>query len=555
MIEFELNRINQTIIKVIGVGGGGSNAVNHMFRQGINGVEFLVCNTDSQALQISPVPRKIQLGPSLTQGRGAGSIPEVGKQAAIENIDELKNALKENTKMVFITAGMGGGTGTGAAPIIAGVAREMGILTVGIVTMPFSFEGKKRRLHAESGIEEMKKNVDALLVIRNDKLREIHGNLFLTTAFGHADDVLTVAAKSIAEIITVTMQVNVDFADIETVMKDSGVAIMGSATAEGENRALRAAEQAIDSPLLNDNHIEGARYILLNITSGAKEVTMDEVGEINDYIQEQAGQTADIIMGIGTDASLGDKLGVTIIATGFKTFEQLVSEDRKPERIVHVLSNDKPAPVENKPVVINVKKNDMGEMHIKNEAHEGIAWNPLEPVMIIKEEVKVEKEVIELKEEKKEDFQLNDGESFIIYNLNEEEPKVVELELPLDLDPPSTIQPVKMLEAIDLFDEPAGPIQSYELNGSKSLPTPEDELFRRSRERIMRLKENSYKMNTPSGIAELESQPAYKRRNVVLNNVPPSSESNVSRFTLTTDDTEKKTELRTNNPFLHDRVD
>ena len=555
MIEFELNKIIPTIIKVIGVGGGGSNAVNHMFRQGINGVEFLVCNTDAQALEISPVPRKIQLGPGLTQGRGAGSIPEVGKQAAIENIDELKNALKENTKMVFITAGMGGGTGTGAAPIIAGVAKEMGILTVGIVSMPFSFEGKKRRLHAESGIEEMKKNVDALLVIRNDKLREIHGNLFLTTAFGHADDVLTVAAKSIAEIINVTMQVNVDFADVETVMKDSGVAIMGSATAEGENRAIRAAESAIDSPLLNDNHIEGARYILLNITSGAKEVTMDEVGEINDYIQEQAGQTADIIMGIGKDDTLGDKLSVTIIATGFKTSEQLVNKDRKPERIVHVLSNDKQSPVTSHPISVNDQKNEMGEMQDKNAESAGIVLDPLEPVLIIKEEVKVEKEMIELKEEKMDDSKLNNGESFIIYNLEEEEPKIVELELPLDLDPPSSKSPLKMQEPIDMFDEPAAQLYSFELSENQSLPTAEDELFRRSRERIMRLKENSYKMNTPSGIAELENQPAYKRRNVVLNNVPPSSESNVSRFTLTTDETEKKTELRTNNPFLHDRVD
>ena len=555
MIEFELNKIIPTIIKVIGVGGGGSNAINHMFRQGINGVEFLVCNTDAQALEISPVPRKIQLGPGLTQGRGAGSIPEVGKQAAIENIDELKSALKENTKMVFITAGMGGGTGTGAAPIIAGVAKEMGILTVGIVSMPFSFEGKKRRLHAESGIEEMKKNVDALLVIRNDKLREIHGNLFLTTAFGHADDVLTVAAKSIAEIINVTMQVNVDFADVETVMKDSGVAIMGSATAEGENRAIRAAESAIDSPLLNDNHIEGARYILLNITSGAKEVTMDEVGEINDYIQEQAGQTADIIMGIGKDDTLGDKLSVTIIATGFKTSEQLVNKDRKPERIVHVLSNDKQSPVTSHPISVSDQKNEMGEMQVKNAESEGIVLDPLEPVLIIKEEVKVEKEMIELKEEKKDDSKLNNGESFIIYNLEEEEPKIVELELPLDLDPPSSKSSLKMQEPIDMFDEPAGQLHSFELSENQSLPTAEDELFRRSRERIMRLKENSYKMNTPSGIAELENQPAYKRRNVVLNNVPPSSESNVSRFTLTTDETEKKTELRTNNPFLHDRVD
>ena len=299
LFQLDLSKDATPSIKVIGVGGGGSNAVNHMFRMGIKGVDFLVCNTDAQALQISPVPTKIQLGPGLTQGRGAGSIPEVGKNAAIENVNELFDILSDNTSMVFVTAGMGGGTGTGAAPIIAGLARELGILTVGIVTVPFQFEGRKRKQQAEAGIEEMKKNVDALLVICNDKLREIYGNLNLSKAFGHADDVLTVAAKSIAEVITNTMHVNVDFADIQTVMKDSGVAIMGSAAAEGDNRAVRAAELALDSPLLNDNHIEGARYILLNITSGNSEVTMDEVGEINDFIQAQAGQTAEIILGIG----------------------------------------------------------------------------------------------------------------------------------------------------------------------------------------------------------------------------------------------------------------
>ena len=355
-MQFEIIKDKPSIIKVIGVGGGGSNAVNHMYQQGIKGVEFLVCNTDAQALEISPVPTKIQLGPSLTQGRGAGSIPEVGKKAAIENIDEIKAILANDTKMVFVTAGMGGGTGTGAAPIIAGVAKEMGILTVGIVTVPFIHEGRKRKLQAELGIEELKKNVDALLIICNDKLREIHGNLALGKAFAHADDILTIAAKSIAEIITVTMLVNVDFADIETVMKDSGVAIMGAATADGEQRAIQAAEQAIDSPLLNDNHIEGARYILLNITSGEREATMDEVGEITDYIQQQAGQTADIIMGIGTDLTLGDKIGVTIIATGFKASNELTAEqNKKPERIVHVLTSEPPTVLVNE-VVVEVKE-------------------------------------------------------------------------------------------------------------------------------------------------------------------------------------------------------
>ncbi|MBK7856578.1 MAG: cell division protein FtsZ [Bacteroidetes bacterium] len=333
-----------SIIKVIGVGGGGSNAVNHMYKQGIRGVEFVVCNTDAQALDISPVPTKIQLGSNLTEGRGAGSIPEVGKQSAIENIDDIKKVLNETTKMVFITAGMGGGTGTGAAPIIASVAREMGILTVGIVTIPFAFEGKKRKQQAEAGIEEFKRNVDTLLIICNDRLRMIHGNLKLNEAFSHADNILSTAAKSIAEIISVTLHINVDFADVQTVMKDSGVAIMGSAQASGENRAITAVEAALDSPLLNDNNIEGARYILLNITSGNTEVTMDEMGEITDYIQEKAGQTAEVIMGVGIDETLDDRIGVTLIATGFKSKQQLYDDNaKKPEKIVYDL-NATPSP-------------------------------------------------------------------------------------------------------------------------------------------------------------------------------------------------------------------
>ena len=553
MIQFEFNQVNQSIIKVIGIGGGGSNAVNHMYRQGINGVEFLVCNTDAQALEMSPVPRKIQLGPSLTEGRGAGSIPEIGKQAAIENIDDIRNTLKESTKMVFITAGMGGGTGTGAAPIIAGIAKEMGILTVGIVTIPFSFEGKKRKIHAESGVEEMKKNVDALLVISNDKLREIYGNLNLTEAFGHADDVLAVAAKSIAEIITVTMQVNVDFADIETVMKDSGVAIMGSATAEGDSRALRAAEQAIDSPLLDDSHIEGARYILLNITSGNKEATMDEVGEINDYIQEQAGQTADIIMGIGSDPTLGDKIAVTIIATGFKTNKQMVTETAKPERIVHVLSPEKPKLKE----VIQTQQSAVTTTHQDENIEDkpGIFFNPMEPVLIVKEEINEVSEILEIREELPDVPMPVETAPYIVFNLEDESPKIVKLELPLDLDPPTQTPTVKISQLNEVTEEHVPQMQPFELTQRETLANPEEEMFRRSRERIMKLKELSYRMNTPNGIADLEKEPAYKRRNIVLNNVPASSESNVSRFTLSTDENEKRTELRTNNPYLHDRVD
>lgn len=351
-MQFEIPKERPSIIKVIGVGGGGSNAVNHMFRLGIKGVDFMICNTDHQALEMSPVPVRVQLGPSLTDGRGAGSIPEIGKNAAIENLEEIRSILSQNTKMVFITAGMGGGTGTGAAPIIAGLAKQMGILTVAIVTIPFAFEGKKRKAQADYGIEELKKNVDTLLVICNDRLREIHGNLKLTEAFIHADDVLAVAAKSIAETITKTLHINVDFADVQTVLKESGVAIMGSAYAEGEDRALSAIINALDSPLLNDNNIEGARYILLNITSGTKEVTMDELGLITDFIQEQAGNTAEVIMGVGSDETLGEKVGVTVIATGFKTKDQLSSViPEKKEKVVYNLMEDQPVIAEKAPEV------------------------------------------------------------------------------------------------------------------------------------------------------------------------------------------------------------
>lgn len=316
-LEFDLPKPGQSIIKVIGVGGGGGNAVNHMFNEGIIGVNFAICNTDNQALDCSPVPTKIQLGPGLTEGCGAGSKPEVGKHACLESIEDIQLFLSQGTKMLFVTAGMGGGTGTGAAPIIAKTAKEMGILTVGIVTMPFTFEGRVRLVHAQDGIEEMKRNVDSLIIISNDKLREIHGDLPLSIAFGHADNILTTAARGIAEIITVAGYINVDFKDVDTVMRDSGVAIMGSAVAEGEDRARRAVDAALNSPLLEDNSIKGAQNILLNITSGKKEVTMDEIYEINEFVQEEAGMNCNIIWGNCYDETLGEKISVTIIASGF----------------------------------------------------------------------------------------------------------------------------------------------------------------------------------------------------------------------------------------------
>jgi cell division protein FtsZ len=317
--QFEMPRESKSIIKVIGVGGGGSNAVNHMFQQGIRGVEFVICNTDNQALQTSPIPNKVQLGKTLTYGRGAGNEPEKGRDSALENIEDIRRLLSDNTKMVFLTAGMGGGTGTGAAPVIAQAATELGILTVGIVTLPFSFEGQKRWTQAVEGIHNMKDYVDALLVIHNDRLRDIYGDQKLSVAFGYADNVLAMAAKGIAEIITVHGYVNVDFADVRTVMERSGVAIMGSGVAEGETRAYEAISKALISPLLNNNNLKGARNILLNITSGTQEVLMDEITEIMDFIQHCTQIQSDIIWGNTYDESLGNALSVTIVATGLES--------------------------------------------------------------------------------------------------------------------------------------------------------------------------------------------------------------------------------------------
>lgn len=338
LMNFELPQEENSIIKVIGVGGGGGNAVNHMYKKGITDVNFVVCNTDAQALRKSPIPVRIQLGATLTEGRGAGNKPEQGKQAAIESLDQINEVLENNTRMVFVTAGMGGGTGTGAAPVIAEAAKEKGILTVGIVTIPFGFEGRIRINQAIEGIAELKEHVDALLVIRNEKLREICGNLKLKEAFSKADDILTAAAKGIAEIITLEGYVNVDFEDVKTVMSNSGVALMGSGTAEGEDRAISAIKDALSSPLLNNNDISGASNILLNITSGEDEITMDEVSEITDYLQHEVGEkmSSNIIWGTGTDEALENQINVTVIATGFGSgsIPELYAKEQSSRKII-----------------------------------------------------------------------------------------------------------------------------------------------------------------------------------------------------------------------------
>jgi len=339
-ISFDLPKNQSNVIKVIGVGGGGSNAINHMFKQGIKGVDFIVCNTDSQALQNSPVPNKIQLGVNLTEGLGAGANPDVGQQSAIESVGDIEKMLDSNTKMVFITAGMGGGTGTGAAPVIAQLAKERDILTVGIVTLPFSFEGKVRQDQAKLGIEKLRKQVDSLIVINNNKLREVYGNLGFKAGFSKADEVLATASRGIAEVITHHYTQNIDLRDVKTVLFDSGTAIMGSSISSGDNRAKEAIVAALDSPLLDDNKITGAKNVLLLIVSGSNEITMDEIAEINEHIQAEAGHNANIIMGVGEDESLGDSIAVTIIATGFNVEQQDGIINTEVKKIIHSLEDE-----------------------------------------------------------------------------------------------------------------------------------------------------------------------------------------------------------------------
>jgi cell division protein FtsZ len=492
-----------------------------MFRLGIKGVDFIVCNTDKQALGKSPVPYKIQLGNSLTRGLGAGAKPEVGRDSALESIEEIKAILKDNTEMVFITAGLGGGTGTGAAPVIASIAKELGILTVGIVTIPFSFEGKKRREQAEKGLEEMKKYVDTLIVIGNDKLRDIYGSLKMTEAFAHADNVLTSAAKSIAEIISLHMHVNVDFNDVKTVMQDSGVAIMGSAIASGEKRALRAVENALISPLLNDNDISGARHVLLNIMSGSDDIEMDEFGEITDFIQEAAGGSAELITGYGTDPSLGDNVSVTIIATGFNSkmnsgYEAPTFQERK------IVKLDEPTVAKVEPVQTTI----IDEIQTN------------EPFVFVKEETvetpiinKVEETTAPIVNEVKEDTSTSSVDEKPLF-------KVYSLDEPVNETP-------KQEFVINDISSEEEETPSYESNSR-------EEQIRLAQERIKKLKELTLKMKTPEGLNDLEKTSAWQRKQVNLdaNSSTPSTDSQVSRYTLG-----ENNEIRPNNSFLHDNVD
>jgi cell division protein FtsZ len=499
LMNFDLPHNKSSIIKVIGVGGGGGNAVNHMFRQGITDVDFVICNTDAQALNTSEIPIKIQLGETLTQGRGAGNKPEQGRQAAIESLDKISEALSHNTKMVFITAGMGGGTGTGAAPVIAEEARDLGILTVGIVTLPFRFEGKRRMNQAIEGLNKMREHVDTLLVINNEKLREMHGDLPLSAAFSKADNVLAVAAKGIAEIITVHGSVNVDFADVQTVMANSGVALMGSAMMSGENRAILAIEEALTSPLLNNNEIKGAKNILLNIASGPDdEVRMDEIGQITDYVQESAGMTADIIWGNTLDKSLGDKICITIIATGF-------GNESVPELMNHETDQKISVPL------LEVSKHENEHRPMHKNSYEKLDGSDI-PFEVFDKKVEKDKNYFEFEPE-------GDDAEIERFDLFTDDKK--------ESNPPIPKQ-------LNLDMQVANNMQGVTVNKAQKPQV-------------------SYK--NENDIEELENEPAFKRKKVNLDEMeeinPKAKE--VSRYTLT--DEEGTTRISEENSFLFDNVD
>jgi cell division protein FtsZ len=551
MLKFDLPKNQSNIIKVIGVGGGGSNAVTHMYRQGITGVDFIICNTDAQAMESSPVPTRIQLGTHLTQGLGAGAVPSVGRNAALENTEDIRAILSKGTKMVFITAGLGGGTGTGAAPVIAQIAKEMDILTVAIVTIPFQFEGRKRILYADDGIRQLKDQVDALLIISNDKLRELYGNLRLSEAFDRADNVLTTAAKGIAEIITVAGYINVDFEDVKTVMKNSGVAIMGTGIAGGENRAHKAVEEALSSPLLNNNDIEGACNLLLYISSGREEITMDEVTDITDYIQVKTKNSAEVIWGNGFDESLEDRISVTIIATGFDEEHRAIKDKKSSKTIQQLYDEEIPkatAPPLFTPVcepAVKPAQEIFPKIHLINTppVAQPQPAAETEPSMVQELEMLKEPEPEPVKEPQRE----------IVFEL--------------DLDTPAKEPP---RPAMPLYEVP----EPKQATGTlPTAPQPEPAMTpvmkvtpaaapteiqeRRQTERISKLRALSEKLksHTPieHNLAELETVPAYKRRNVELADVPPSSESSVPRLTLSGND--GGLEMRTENSFLHNNVD
>ena len=537
-MDFQMPKNQSSQIKVMGIGGGGSNAVNYMFEHGIKGVDFVICNTDAQALEASPVPIKIQLGASLTEGLGAGSNPEVGRKAAEESADRIIELLDANTKMLFLTAGMGGGTGTGAAPVIAEIAREKGILTVGVVTNPFSTEGGYRKQYAEDGLAELKKYVDTLLIINNDKLIEVYGDLTFTQAFGKANEVLNTATKGIAEVISQHLLVNIDLNDARKVLENSGTAVMGQAIAEGENRAIEAVMGALDSPLLNDNDITGAQQVLLKIVTGNgdDEIKMSELFKIKNKIQEAAGRNVNIIEGIGIDPELGAAVSVTVVATGFE-------EKRKPKGTTIVGLDEEDVKVNEKiesslsiEPVVDLLSNDSPQHILDLEEEEYIA--PIDELMTFGNPEAVQT-IPQIEEDKKIVFDLNIDEEEespdqVISSILQEEPKVEMKTVVLEMDDEQEVETLRTLDS------------------NPKVST--DNMKVEARERENRLRAISQQLRTPSGLTNLEDIPAYKRNEIELDETSHSAENEISTYTLS-DGKNNSTELKQNNSFLHDNVD
>jgi cell division protein FtsZ len=586
-ITFDLPKNRSNVIKVIGVGGGGSNALNYMYKQGINGVDFVVCNTDAQALENSPIPNKVQLGVSLTEGLGAGADPEVGAQSAVESLDQISDMLSVNTKMIFITAGMGGGTGTGAAPVIAKLAQELGVLTVGIVTMPFQFEGKLRNEQAQQGLNNLRKHVDSLIVINNNKLREVYGDLGFKQGFSKADEVLANASRGIAEVITNHYTQNIDLRDAKTVLANSGTAIMGSGVASGSQRANEAIVQALDSPLLNDNKILGAKNVLLLIVSGSDEVTIDEISAINEYIQKEAGNSTNIIMGIGEDETLDNAISVTIIATGFAPDMQQEIVHADPQKIIHSLGDEQKVTHD-----LSVGQIPLFETDATHEASESImpttallrdldvsfdevtapveavasqpttftihdvtpAVNEIE-VVDAKEVVPAPEVVSPIDQPLQEEGVSKENEPTVLFHLDAEEPapqaasakeEVTRFVLEMDEEPAPT--PVMRKPTLTPMETPVTEEKPF----SPVDGTIAEGLASRTAERKEKLKQFNYRFNQNTRVEDLEREPAYKRQDVELNE--PVNGGAASRTSLSVD-SQNEVQIRTNNSFLHDNVD
>ena len=592
-ITFDLPKNRSNVIKVIGVGGGGSNALNYMYKQGINGVDFVVCNTDAQALENSPIPNKVQLGVSLTEGLGAGADPEVGAQSAVESLDQISDMLSVNTKMIFITAGMGGGTGTGAAPVIAKLAQELGVLTVGIVTMPFQFEGKLRNEQAQQGLNNLRKHVDSLIVINNNKLREVYGDLGFKQGFAKADEVLANASRGIAEVITNHYTQNIDLRDAKTVLANSGTAIMGSGVASGSQRANEAIVQALDSPLLNDNKILGAKNVLLLIVSGSDEVTIDEISAINEYIQKEAGNSTNIIMGIGEDETLDNAISVTIIATGFAPDMQQEIVHADPQKIIHSLGDEQKVTHD-----LSVGQIPLFETEATHEATPASAavesiipttallrdldvsfeevTAPVEAVVsqpttftihdvtpavneievVDAEEVVPAPEVVSPIDQPLQAAGVSqENEPAVLFHLDAEEPapqvasakeEVTRFVLEMDEEPAPT--PVMRKPTSASIEAPLTEEKSF----SPVDGTIAEGLASRKAERKEKLKQFNYRFNQNTRVEDLEREPAYKRQEVELSE--PDNGGAASRTSLSVD-SQNEVQIRINNSFLHDNVD